>query len=225
MKTFLLLLTFFFYTMAHAQLSVQWLGNNTISISNQNTCTADVRISWLSQAGLQKDTAVTVAAGGQINVVLPSMLQAGSEVKIKSDAPCSSNGWVKILAGAQVLPVTFSYFQLQKSGNNVLLSWKCSVPSVDVERSTDGVHFQTIVKRITASSLLDLSPATGANYYRLKTQDGYSQIRKIEMWEKPAMAGVFTLGGICMAKTLSLVPPGIYFIKYTDGSCRGVIKQ
>jgi hypothetical protein len=224
MRILPLLTCFFLTATVHAQLSMQWLGNNTISISNQNSCNADVRVSWLSQAGLQKDSVVTVNGGVQLSVVLPSSLQAGSEIKIKSDAPCSSNGWVKVLAISQTLPVRFVYFNLHQSGNGVLLNWQASAETVDVERSIDGIHFQAIAKNLRSSSLLDMSPMTGMNYYRLKTGEWSSPIRVIAMWEKPAMAGVFTVGGGYMAKNISSVPPGIYFIKYSDGTSRGVIK-
>jgi hypothetical protein len=224
MKRILPILTAFLLTMTgHAQLSLQWLGNNTISIYNQNSCNADVRISWLSQAGLQKDSLITVNAGIQTVVTLPGSLAQGSEIKIKSDAPCSSNGWVKVLAGGQVLPIWIYSFDVKQSGNGVILNWQSSEP-VDVERSYDGIHFQTIAKNQKRSSLLDMSPVAGVNYYRLKSGQGYSPVRKIAMWEQATMAGVFTIGGGYMARNISSVPPGIYFIKYSDGTSRGVIK-
>lgn len=210
-------------SVAQAQFSMQWLGNNTISISSSATCNADVRISWLSQAGVQKDSVVSINAGSQATIILPGTIQQGSEIKAKADAPCSSNGWIRILAGATVLPVAISYFGLQRSGNAVVINWKTS-EAVDVERSSDGVHFKTIAKGLR-SSAIDLTPAAGANYYRLKLPNGYSVIRKIEIVEVPTLAGVFTLSGVCMSKSLDAVPPGVYFLKYTNGDCRGIVKR
>lgn len=224
MKHLATILTAFISLTSYSQLSLQWLGNNTISVYNQNQCTADVRISWLSQAGLQKDSVITVNAGIQTVVTLPGSLAQGSEIKIKSDAPCSSNGWVKVLAGGQVLPIGFTYFTIQQSGNGVILNWKCATATVNVERSIDGIHYQTIASNLRASTLLDMSPVAGVNYYRIKAEGEFSPVRKIAMWEQATMAGVFTIGGGYMAKNISLVPPGIYFIKYSDGSSRGVIK-
>jgi hypothetical protein len=208
----------------HAQFTMQWLGNNTISINSSAACNADVRISWLSQAGVQKDSIVTVNAGTQISIMLPGTIQQGSEIKAKADAPCSSNGWIRILAGATVLPVAISAFGVHRSGNAVIINWQSSSP-VNVERSTDGVHFKTIMVNIKSSSAVDLTPAGGVNYYRLKLADGYSPVRKIEIVEVPTLAGVFTLTGVCMARSLDAVPPGFYFIKYTDGECRGIVKR
>jgi hypothetical protein len=209
------ILTAFISLTSYSQLSIQWIGNNTISVYNQNQCTADVRISWLSQAGLQKDSIVTVNAGAQVSVTLPSQ---GSEIKAKSDAPCSSNGWVKLI---KVLPIT--YFNIQQSGNGVILNWRYNSP-VNIERSIDGVHFQTIASNVKTSSLLDMSPVVGVNYYRLKSDNGYSPVRRLAMWEQPVMAGVFSISGFCVAKSISSVPPGFYFIKYSDGSSRGILK-
>jgi hypothetical protein len=224
MKQFLLALMLVIASFAQAQFSMQWLGNNTISINSSGGCNADVRISWLSQAGVQKDSIVTVNAGAQINVILPGSILQGSEIKAKADAPCSSNGWIRILAGATVLPVAISAFAVHRSGNAVIINWQSSAP-VNVERSTDGVHFKTIAVNLKSSTAVDLTPAAGVNYYRLKLAEGYSPIRKIEIVEVPTLAGVFTLNGVCMAKSLDAVPPGLYFVKYSDGECRGIVKR
>ncbi|MEO5681672.1 MAG: T9SS type A sorting domain-containing protein [Chitinophagaceae bacterium] len=80
-----------------------------------------------------------------------------------------------------VLPVTISSFTVDKKINGVHASWtterEINVKNYEVERSADGIHFSKIGSVDAKSgftnqySWLDVSPAPGKNYYRLKTVD------------------------------------------------------
>ncbi len=91
-----------------------------------------------------------------------------------------------IHSGLGVLPVTIEYFRGSKQATSNVLDWKItctSAPSVTIslERSADGRSFTAIQdQNATAARCLqgfnytDVSPLSGANYYRLKitTPDG-----------------------------------------------------
>jgi hypothetical protein len=70
-------------------------------------------------------------------------------------------------------------FNIQKSGNSVLLTWKVSKKSSNhytVQRSTDGRNWITIATVNNHSAISDLSytdrnPLTGKNYYRVSETD------------------------------------------------------
>ena len=96
------------------------------------------------------------------------------------------------------LPVTIVSFDVTKiNSTNVLLNWKASqetgIASYIVERSNDGINFETIGQvRATGTSssiqdyrFTDASPVKGINYYRLKivdrsNSDKYSVVKNIK---------------------------------------------
>ena len=80
---------------------------------------------------------------------------------------------------ASALPVSIEYFRGKKERTGNQLSWKinCANASVlyQVERSGDGLNFDSIGSLLTTPvncsqpvSFTDLSPAPGANYYRIR---------------------------------------------------------
>lgn len=83
-----------------------------------------------------------------------------------------------------ILPVEFLSFTAVKNQNGVMLSWKTATETNNdyflVERSIDGIHFTAIgapVKgagtslQVNAYQLLDVDPADGVNYYRIRQVD------------------------------------------------------
>ena len=80
----------------------------------------------------------------------------------------------------QALPVKLNYFAAEKQRASVKLTWSSSLESNSkeyiVERSLNGLQFQTIGKisangRPSSYQLIDQSPNSGNNYYRLKMVD------------------------------------------------------
>lgn len=79
------------------------------------------------------------------------------------------------------LPVKLISFTGKKSGNTVLLNWVAdneeNMDAYQLQRSRDGIHFETIATIQSANRLhstyshTDINPATGMNYYRLRMTD------------------------------------------------------
>jgi hypothetical protein len=95
------------------------------------------------------------------------------------------------------LPVELLHFDAQKHGDDVLLTWSTAMQwnhsHFDVERSTDGIHFnylttvggESFTNEIQTYEVLDHDPYGGLNYYRLKQVDldgktTYSDIRLVD---------------------------------------------
>jgi hypothetical protein len=96
------------------------------------------------------------------------------------------------------LPVELIKFDARKENNNILLSWitasEANSMKFDIERSSDGTHFETIASQPAAGnsqSLLNYTYSENAGidnntlYYRLKEVDfngkySYSETRKVQ---------------------------------------------
>jgi uncharacterized repeat protein (TIGR01451 family) len=98
---------------------------------------------------------------------------------------------------SEVLPLTWASFAAVKQNKEAVLTWvtyqELNTDHFTVERSTDGIHFNSINKLLslgnttstTSYSIIDHSPAEGINYYRVAQIDrtgkvGYSPIRSLE---------------------------------------------
>lgn len=82
--------------------------------------------------------------------------------------------------GISIVPVIITDFTASKNGSKSLLKWTVSdginINSYDVERSSDGVHFNPIFQMLPHAdasnhnySFIDVEPFIGQNYYRIKT--------------------------------------------------------
>jgi hypothetical protein len=93
-----------------------------------------------------------------------------------------------------VLPIKIISFTALPKGNQVQLEWKVTeqinVANYEVQTSTDGITFKTIVLVAASSSLsegygaIHQNPVSGLNYYRIKSIDkdgsfSYNEIRKV----------------------------------------------
>lgn len=95
-----------------------------------------------------------------------------------------------------VLPVTWSYFSVQKKESSAQLHWSTATEintyKFFVERSTDGIHFVNLASVDAAGnsnlpndySFTDQAPASGNNFYRVKLVDkdgkiNYSEIKSL----------------------------------------------
>ncbi len=116
------------------------------------------------------------------------------------------------------LPITLLSFSAQKEDGHVLIEWvtlqEKNNQSYTVERSTDGIHFETVVslagnknssQKMTYTQY-DFSPLAGTTYYRLKQTDidktySYSSVVAVDfssetdwtIYPNPSNTGNFTL--------------------------------
>ncbi len=111
---------------------------------------------------------------------------------------------VMINLNPTTLPVKLSGFTATKTNGQVVLNWKVAnetnLKGYDVERSIDGRNFASVgvVKASGKSTytLTDASPATGKNFYRLKSVDNdnrtaISAIVLIDLGRKNASLNVY----------------------------------
>jgi Secretion system C-terminal sorting domain len=86
---------------------------------------------------------------------------------------------------ASALPVNFIYTKALRQNNSVQVEWQTAneinVKNYEIEKSADGIHFTaagTLNAKGTAAnnySWIDISPANGNNYYRIKEIDADSK--------------------------------------------------
>ena len=111
--------------------------------------------------------------------------------------------WKYSIAAATSLPVRFSSFTAHKQMHTVLVTWTTAQEQNSryyiIERSSTGVVYDSIgtvaARNITSSAtnyaFIDLTPLSGANFYRLKQEDKdgrfmYSGVAKVVMREDAA---------------------------------------
>jgi SdrD B-like domain/Secretion system C-terminal sorting domain len=129
------------------------------------------------------------------------------------------------LIGTLVLPIKIISFTAVPQGNQIQLEWKVAeqinVADYEVQSSTDGRTFKTIVSIVASGNLsegystIHSNPVTGLNYYRIKSIDkdgsfSYTEIRKVTfgnfgdvvIYPNPVSAGVvnITLTGSMIGK-------------------------
>lgn len=120
--------------------------------------------------------APTVIAGPFSYSIAPTILEF-----LGVDRPSNFDGVVLagVTRGSTSLPIKLTSFNAKVANNQIALNWVVAgedkVNRYEVERSIDGKNF-SLVDKITASgqhlyNVTDRNPATGVNYYRLKTVD------------------------------------------------------
>lgn len=82
-----------------------------------------------------------------------------------------------------VLPLTLTNLKAYQQGNNISINWSAlnelNVNHYEVEHSSDGIHFETILKAIALNNgskqndytTVDKHPFAGKNFYRVKSID------------------------------------------------------
>lgn len=134
------------------------------------------------------------------------------------------------------LPVNLLSFTAEKINQAVVLKWIVQdADKVEVEKSIDGRNWKNLGEGIL-NKLVDMKPAPGKNYYRLKMyeEDGsysYSFIIPVSFDKKTLTVEVINALGQTMlktqtdnaelfiqqSKTLSLTP-GFYIARFSDGA-------
>ena len=108
-----------------------------------------------------------------------------------------------VIAPSTVVPVTFTSIKAYEFNQDIMIEWtvqnEINIASYEIEKSLDGTYFNSIgttnAKGGNVSyNSLDPNPATGYNYYRIKSIDNaghvhYSQIVKVQIKKgKPAIS-------------------------------------
>lgn len=189
----------------------------------------------ITQAYLRADNTFGVA---QIDAIKVAYGSAQANVTANASA-----AWSNLGAQGAPLPVKLGTIAAIAKNNGVSVEWtaltELSLSKYVVERSTDGVNFSAIGS-VTARnstdatnySFFDAAPATGNNYYRLKSVDidakfTYSSIMKVNL--DNASAG-FTLypnpvrGGSVSFQSAELAK-GSYTVKVISVSGQQVYAQ
>ncbi|MFP5042885.1 beta strand repeat-containing protein [Parasediminibacterium sp. JCM 36343] len=114
------------------------------------------------------------------NTAVPAVGPTTSFGTITTDDFITTNGRFAFAFGPIITPVKFGTISASALANStVKVSWQSltevNVSSYVVEASTDGVSFapKGSIKAVglTAYSFIDITPATGVNYYRIKAVD------------------------------------------------------
>jgi hypothetical protein len=121
-------------------------------------------------------------------------LQSGTTYYFRVDAanyPVSKT-LPSIITGS-LLPIQLAQFTVKPDGNKVKIDWitasEQNNAQFDIERSTDGVSWTSVAKvkgsgntsTPTAYSAVDIAPANGTNFYRIKQTDMDGKSRNSEV--------------------------------------------
>jgi hypothetical protein len=189
MKNFLAsILLLFAATAGHAGLLLTYIGNQTVRVSNTGACLADVRLKWDRQGG--NDTSFLLAANASGNIILPG-LSLGDKVRVKSEGPCSSGGWVEITISAvlSIPPVLAA----QKGKDGIFFT--LSQPGI-LEKSTNGTTYISL--GTFDRTALDPAPAE-RTFYRLRAGGQLSAVLLII--SPPTLYFVYNRGGQLVDRT------------------------
>ena len=121
----------------------------------------------------------------------------GIATAVRSSLSSFSHFAIGKYSGASGLPIKLIYFKAKYIDNNVELSWSTASEINNdfftIERSSDGIHFESILaKRGAGNSTtllnytdVDIQPLTGNSFYRLKQTDydghfSYSDIKAVK---------------------------------------------
>lgn len=108
-----------------------------------------------------------------------------------------------VIAPATVVPVTFTSVNAYEVNKDVVVEWtvqnEINIVSYGIERSLDGINFSNMAFANARGgnavyNVLDAYPATGYNYYRIRSMDNagriqYSQVVRVHIGKgKPSIA-------------------------------------
>lgn len=151
------------------------------------------------------------------------MMSSNSETSsgITSFSYSSKPLFIETPISSGVLP-TNKFFLLKKKC--ILLSWDYD-NNVDIQRGSDGVRWTTLARDVSQKNYQDCSPLNGMNYYRLKYDIGYSEIRAAFITQKPVQAIVYNSIGQLLEMDNNIMDTdrfqnglksGFYIINYSN---------
>ncbi len=118
----------------------------------------------------------------------------------------ASDRFKVVLSPSAVLPVTFISLSAIKEGNGIRVNWslasESNVKQYEIERSIDGVNFESIGSQVYDATLngryvwTDQLPLNGWNYYRIRNVDldgksGWSSVVKVNNANVSASVSVY----------------------------------
>jgi len=159
-------------------------GDLTTGDNADLTIEGDVTVDGDVSVGNNTDIVVdgTLPAGGTL--VIGGDLSGGTGSTLTGDGPVTVGGDVSgPIVGDDQLPVELISFTANYSNNAVQLNWTTAAELNNdyftIERSADGIHFETIIQTpgqgnssvIVNYTEYDYNPLDGISYYRLKQTD------------------------------------------------------
>jgi hypothetical protein len=144
--------------------------------------------------------------------------------------------WTSPAAPVTTLPIKLASFNLTKSGNSMVLTWKTAlednVSYFELLRSDDGITWSRNAKVDPRGAgynyqVVDPFPVPGRNYYRLRTVDldghlSLSQVLVAQSGTKNVSVAVHDFAGRLVAygsdQVLMTLKPGTYLLRYSDGT-------
>jgi len=139
-----------------------------------------------------------------------------------------------VFAPALILPVHITSITANQKGKDIAVEWKTedqvNLKQYEIERSVDGNNFSKVatvaaaVSPVATYSWMDVNPAAGYNYYRIRSVDingkaSYTQVVKVQtgiivnrditVFPNPILNGTINL-------QLTNQPEGIYYVNVTN---------
>ena len=170
-----------------------------ITSNSNGVCLGDQSILQTEEYKNSKTNAITVEPGAVAVLRITvsgrndAPLSASANLHICKSSAASFSGsssvgsatiYENCSSAAAALPITLKSFQTKVASGSVLLVWETAAEKNNdfflIERSTDGVDFETVSERIPGAGNSEYSsrytwtdpfPAAGINYYRLKQVD------------------------------------------------------
>lgn len=155
--------------------------------------------SWYKTSVMAGNNSYTFS-GQNSTTQITALTATGFTLGVSTDANASSSNtqWYAF-GSSDLLPVDLTYFSAEKNGSNVDVNWQTAseVNSAyyEIQRSTDGINFETISSLEAAGysnsllnySFVDEAPIKGLNYYRIKEVDSdgrtqYSDIAVVDFY-------------------------------------------
>ncbi|MFS8083399.1 MAG: T9SS type A sorting domain-containing protein, partial [Ginsengibacter sp.] len=108
-------------------------------------------------------------------------------ITVNNDAASAlANRFMVVFAPQNVLPVTFVNIQAARKDSGIMVTWNIenekNIRNYDIEKSTDGINFNTIGKvasrNLSNYTMLDRSAGTTACYYRISALSVDGEIKK-----------------------------------------------
>ncbi len=138
---------------------------------------------WFKTSAMGTDTSYKFTGGPDVASV-KKLTATGFTVGVNGEVNTNTSTFEYfIMSGGSTLPVKLVYFIGEKEANSVKLYWQTATEISSshfiIERSSDGVHFETIGQVSAAGNstevlnyeFADSKPYSGNNYYRLRQFD------------------------------------------------------
>jgi Pregnancy-associated plasma protein-A len=189
-------------------------------------------------------TPASPSAGGAMVTGAPAISSMGTNTGLTAGFATGFSGFGAGVPGLSILPIGLLDFEGHLANNSVDLDWSTSTESNNkgfgVERSVDGSSYVDIgfvdgagnSSLLRKYSLIDPSPVTGNNFYRLKQTDldlHYTYSKTIVIDNPNASRGPFTVLSNPFTTSLDIVfgqtPLGKVNVRLLDATGKELLRQ